>query len=86
MIGVSFDTIEDNAAFKSKFDFPFPLLSDTDKSLGQTYFATRPPDDDYADYPRRISYLINPEGKIANTYEVSDPAGHAEEVLAALLH
>jgi peroxiredoxin len=29
----------------------------------------------------RISYLIDPEGRVAKAYEVSDPAGHPAEVL-----
>jgi peroxiredoxin Q/BCP len=30
----------------------------------------------------RISYLINPEGKIAKSYPEVDPANHALELLA----
>ena len=44
----------------------------------------RPADDPFADYPKRISYLIDPNGTIAMTYEVNDPAGHGAEVLADL--
>lgn len=84
MIGISFDTPEENAAFRTKFDFPFDLLCDTDHSVADAYEALRPEDDPFADYPQRISYLIDPEGTIAKTYEVSDPAGHALEVLADL--
>ena len=35
-------------------------------------------------FPRRISYLIDPEGRVAQAYEVSDAAGHAEAVLCDL--
>ncbi len=84
MVGISFDTPEDNAAFRTKHDFPFRLLSDVDKAVGTTYEALRSADDPFADYPQRISYLIDPDGAIAKTYEVSDPSGHAAEVLADL--
>jgi peroxiredoxin len=44
----------------------------------------RDPSDRFAGVPKRISYLIDPAGIIARAYEVSDPAGHATEVLADL--
>lgn len=44
----------------------------------------REPDDKSADYPQRISYLIDPDGVIVKAYEVADPAGHAAAVLADL--
>lgn len=58
------------------------MLSDTDRSVGSAYHAKR--DDDFADFPNRISYLIDPAGIIQKAYEVSDPAGHALVVLADL--
>jgi peroxiredoxin len=60
------------------------LLSDADRSVGEVYDAKRPAGDAYADYPKRISYLIDPQGTVRKTYEVDDPAGHAEVVLADL--
>lgn len=84
MLGISFDTPEDNEAFRSEFDFPFALLSDADRAVGAAYDAVRDAGDPYADYPRRISYLIDPGGAVAKTYEVEDPGGHAAEVLVDL--
>jgi len=34
--------------------------------------------------PKRVSYLIDPEGVIRRAYHVTDTAGHAAEVLADL--
>lgn len=84
VVGISFDSPEDNSAFRSKFDFPFDLLSDQDRAVGTAYQVLRSGGDPFADYPKRISYLIDPEGTIAKSYEVSDPAGHGAEVLADL--
>ncbi len=81
---MSFDTPEENLAFKRANDFPFALLSDVDKSVGTVYEVLRDPSDKFADYPRRVSYLIDPAGVIVKSYEVSDPAGHAGTVLADL--
>jgi thioredoxin-dependent peroxiredoxin len=84
IFGVSFDTVADNAAFKEKHEFPFPLLCDTGRSVGAAYEARQPDDHAFADYPKRVSYLIDPDGVIRRAYEVSDPGGHAAEVLADL--
>ena len=84
VVGISFDTPEDNAAFRTAQNFPFDLLSDTDRTIGSSYEVLREPDDPFADYPQRISYLIDPEGIIAKTYRVDDPSGHAAEVLVDL--
>lgn len=81
---MSFDTPADNKAFKEQFDFPFALLCDTDRTVGAAYQAKQPDDHDFADYPKRVSYLIDPDGIIRRAYAVSDPAGHATEVLADL--
>ena len=84
VVGISFDDPADNAAFGDKHGFPFDLLSDTDRRIAADYEVLRPSDDPFADYPQRISYLIDPRGVIAKSYEVDDPAGHGAEVLADL--
>lgn len=52
--------------------------------MGAAYQVQRGADDQYADYPKRYSYLIDPDGVIARSYDVTDVAGHAAEVLADL--
>lgn len=84
ILGISFDTTEENLAFKQEHNLPFPLLSDPSTDIGAAYEARRDPGDDFAGFPKRISYLIDPEGIIVKGYEVSDPGGHASEVLADL--
>ncbi len=71
-------------AFKQNEDFPFSLLSDQDKAVGTTYQVLRDPEEQFADFPKRISYLIDPDGVIVKAYEVSDPQGHAAVVVADL--
>ena len=82
--GISFDAPADNKAFADKYDFPFRLLSDVDRTVGARYDAARPPDHPYPDFAKRVSFLIDPDGKVAKVYEVRDVAGHAAEVLADL--
>jgi peroxiredoxin Q/BCP len=84
VLGASFDTPADNKAFAAAESFGFRLLSDVDRAVGTAYGATRPPDDQYAALPKRVSFLIDPDGIVRRAYEVSDPAAHADEVLADL--
>ena len=81
MLGASFDTPEENKAFADAEGFGFRLLSDVDRSVGTIYGAARPADDQYADYAKRISFLIDPNGVVQRSYEVTDTAAHADDVL-----
>ena len=86
IIGASFDTVEDQLAFAESEGFPYSLISDSDRAIGRQYHAEREPGEDYYElgFPRRISYLIDPEGSIAATYDLAgkDLAQHSTEVLA----
>jgi peroxiredoxin Q/BCP len=81
IVGISFDTPAENKIFADEHRFPFRLLSDVDRTVGTAYETTRPPDDERSGYALRISYLIDPDGRIAKAYEVTDVAAHAGEVL-----
>ncbi len=82
MLGVSFDTVEENANFAKKFNFPFLLLCDITRSLGQAYGAC---EDAGAVYANRISYLIDEDGKIQKAYPSVNTRSHPAEVLADLV-
>ncbi len=82
ILGASFDTPDENAAFARAQEFPFPLLSDVDRSVGASYQTVRDPGEKYAEFPLRHSYLIDPEGIIRRVYDVTDVGGHAAAVLA----
>ncbi len=84
MLGASFDTVESNHSFAIAQRFPFRLLSDVDRAVGERYQVVRPIGHQYADYPERISYLIDPDGVIRRSYAVHDVAGHAGAVIADL--
>jgi peroxiredoxin Q/BCP len=83
-LGASFDTAEENRAFAEAQGFEFPLLCDVDRTVGAAYQVARPPDDQFASFPLRVSYLIDPDRLIRRTYAVADVANHADEVLADL--
>jgi thioredoxin-dependent peroxiredoxin len=81
ILGVSFDTIEENSAFAKKFDFPYSLLCDTKREIGTQYGAADSPD---AQNARRITYVINPEGKVSQVHGKVNAAKHPEELLLTL--
>ena len=84
VLGASFDTPEENKAFADAQEFGFRLLSDVDRSVGSQYEVTKAPDEPYPDFPKRIAYLIDPDGVIHHSYEVKDVAGFATDVLTDL--
>jgi len=81
ILGASFDRVPDNAAFAEKFSYPFPLLCDEKREIGMAYGACQDPKDEYA---KRITYVIDPEGKIAQAYPKVSPKSHPQEILASL--
>jgi peroxiredoxin Q/BCP len=82
VLGASFDSVEENAAFARKNGFKFPLLCDTERTLGLAYGACTDPK---AGWPSRVSFLIDEQGKIARVYEQVDPRDHPARVLADVL-
>ena len=78
---MSFDSPEDNAKFAEKFEFPFPLLSDTDRKIGLAYGACDSPKDEYA---RRIAYVIDENGRIAQAHAKVDAKTYPAEQLKTL--
>jgi peroxiredoxin Q/BCP len=81
ILGVSFDTVAENEAFARKFSFPYSLLCDTSRALGMAYGAC---DRNDSDAPRRISYVIGPDGRIEHVFPKVDTKAHPAEVLALL--
>jgi len=81
ILGVSFDTVEENRAFAEKFSFPFPLLSDTERAVGLAYGAC---DDASASHAARITYVIGSDGKIAKAHGKVDPATQPTTLLTEI--
>jgi peroxiredoxin Q/BCP len=79
VLGISFDSQQANRAFKEKYDFPFRLLCDTERTVGQAYGADRG-----AGGARRISYVIGKGGKIEHALDRVNADTHLDDVLALL--
>jgi peroxiredoxin Q/BCP len=78
---VSFDTEEENRAFAEKFNFPFRLLCDTKREIGLAYGACDSPT---AAYAKRITYVIGPDGRIAQSIGTVNAKEHPEQLIATL--
>ena len=80
IVGASFDTVEDQKKFADEHSFRYSLISDPTHGIGRSFDAER----DDGSLPQRITYLIDPDGIIAKTYDLAgqDLAEHADEVLA----
>ena len=71
----------DNAAFRTKFDFPYDLLSDLGRSASVAYGAA---ENEEAARTSQISVLVGPDGNVAVAYDTVVPAEHPDQVLADL--
>jgi peroxiredoxin Q/BCP len=82
ILGVSVDTAESHKSFCTKEGLAFKLLSDPEGKISDTYGSVM----EYqgTKLSARNTFIINPHGKIAKVFMKVKPAGHSEEVLAAL--
>jgi peroxiredoxin Q/BCP len=80
ILGVSFDTPADNKKFAEKFGFNFPLICDTDRTIGTAYGANVDPQKG----AQRVGVVIDREGRIAAWYARVDARAWPAEVLATL--
>ncbi len=86
ILGVSPDSVKSHQKFKAKYDLPFTLLADTEHAIAEKYGVWK----EKSMYGRkymgieRTTFLIDATGKLRRIFEKVKPAGHADEVAAAL--
>lgn len=80
VLGVSMDDEESHKKFTEKYNIPFPLLADSDGTLTKAY------DVEGGGYAKRVTYVIDGDGKITQVYEGSKlkTDTHAADILAAM--
>ena len=75
--GVSLDSPESHREFRAKYDLNFPLLTDeggrTSEALGVLRENRR--------RANRVTFLLDPEGRISRVYPEVSPEIHADEIL-----
>jgi peroxiredoxin Q/BCP len=82
IVGVSVDAVESHKEFGAKQGLTFKLLADTDKNVAEQYGSLRSLLG--LKFARRNTFLIDPNGIIAQVWTDVDPSNHSAQVLAAL--
>jgi peroxiredoxin Q/BCP len=86
VVGISPDKPAAQAKFKQKYDLPFTLLADEDKSAAEAYGVWK----EKNMYGRKVmgiertTFVIGPDGRIEKIYSKVKAKGHAAAVLADL--
>jgi len=89
VLGVSTQNEESHQKFTAKYKLNFPLLADTEGTVGRAYGTIGGPGiisklKSAAGMADRVTFVIDEKGKIAHVIDKPDVANHAEEVLALL--
>ncbi len=79
VLGCSVDSADAHKDFIRKNSLPFPLLLDPDKKIATAYGAAN--GIPILGLDRRITYVIDENGKIIKVYPSVDPSTHAIEIL-----
>ena len=80
VLGVSFDDAKSHKEFSDMHSLPFTLLSDTGKKVAEAYGASR----ENSNTPKRITYLIDGDGKIIHIFDKVDTANHSSQIMAVI--
>ncbi len=78
VLGVSMDDEASHKAFTEKYGLPFQLLADVDGAITKAY------DVDGGGYAKRVTYIIDSEGKISQVIDKVNTATHAQDILATV--
>jgi len=86
VLGVSPDSPRSHVKFRQKHGLPFTLLADENHSLAETYGAWRAKSMYGKSFMgiARSTFVIDAAGRIAKAFTAVKPAGHEQEVLAAV--
>jgi peroxiredoxin Q/BCP len=85
IIGVSADSETSQNNFAKKFDFPYPLIPDTDKKVIRDYGVWGKKKLYGKEYEgiNRTTYVISEEGKIEKVFDKVKTKTHAEQIFEA---
>jgi peroxiredoxin Q/BCP len=76
--GVSLDSPESHRRFREKYTLNFPLLTDEGGRAADALGVLR----EGGKSANRVTFLLDPSGKIAKVYPEVSPETHADEILA----
>lgn len=76
VVGISADSVQSHARFAEKYHLNFTILADETQEVIKAYGAHG------VLGTKRMTFLVNPEGKIAKEYPKVTPKGHSAEIMA----
>ena len=82
VLGVSMDDEASHQAFTEKFSLPFPLIADTDGAITKAYDVEG--EMNGVRYAKRVTYIIDHNGKIGQVYSTVQTDTHATDILAGM--
>jgi len=77
VVGISVDSVKHHEAFAASSQLNFPLLSDFTKRISEDYGVLLP-----FGISNRVTFVINPEGKIASRVQWANWFNYGKQVLA----
>lgn len=78
VLGVSMDDEASHQKFTEKYGLPFQLVADADGTVTRAY------DVEGDGYSKRVTYIIDGEGKIIQVFDKVDTANHAKDILSSV--
>ncbi len=75
--GVSLDSPESHRRFREKYNLNFPLLTDEGGRAAEALGVLR----ENRKRANRVTFLLDPDGRIARVYPEVSPETHADEIL-----
>ncbi|GAA4969614.1 thioredoxin-dependent thiol peroxidase [Algibacter aquimarinus] len=83
LLGVSADSAKRQSNFKNKYEFPFPLLADEDKTVINTFGVWGPKKFMGKEYDgiHRMTFLINENGEVERVIDKVKTKDHAAQIL-----
>jgi peroxiredoxin Q/BCP len=78
VLGVSVDSPQSHKKFQEKYGLNFTLVADNSKEVSEKYGVLG------GSTARRVTYIIDRDGKVAHVYSKVTPKDHATEVLSRM--
>jgi peroxiredoxin Q/BCP len=83
VFGISKDSVQSHQKFKTKYGFPFPLLSDANSQICESYGVWK----EKSMYGRkymgieRTTFILDEQGRISKIFPKVSVTGHVQEIL-----
>lgn len=83
VVGVSVDDGRSHSEFAKKYNLPFPLLSDVNGKVADSYGALT--NLFVIKIAKRYTFLIDPQGKLQKSYLSVDTSKHSQQIIDDLI-